>query len=155
MIRQIIKEEIQLLKEYPDHLYQSYEEAVNDAKEYSKRGVMQHVIEVPYYGDSMYNISSRYVDDNTLVSFKDGEKVEFSDDEDFELPKPTRKRNVKTVRITVPDERTLRRIKNTDTFKYLSRLDLKVGENIENVNHTQFSRQKRLFPIIGVNVEEI
>lgn len=64
-------------------------------------------------------------------------------------------RNIKTVKITVPNENVLRRINSTPTFKRLSRQQLKVGENIENVNHSQYADMVRLYPMIGVTVEEI
>lgn len=64
-------------------------------------------------------------------------------------------RNVKTVKIIVPNEQILKRLNSIPTFSRLSRLTLKVGENIENVNHTQFSDMVRLYPMIGVTVEEL
>lgn len=64
-------------------------------------------------------------------------------------------RNVKTVKITIPNEQILNRINSTPTFSRLSRLKLKVGENIENVNHAQFSDMNRLYPLVGVTIEEI
>ena len=63
-------------------------------------------------------------------------------------------RNIKTVKITVPSEEILKRIKSTPTFSRLSRLTLTVGENLENVNHKQFADMKRLYPMMGVSVEE-
>jgi hypothetical protein len=65
------------------------------------------------------------------------------------------RKNIKTVRITIPDEKILKRVNSTPTFSRLSRLKLKVGENIENVNFKQFSDMVRLFPLINVTVEEI
>lgn len=65
------------------------------------------------------------------------------------------RRNVKTVKITIPSERILQRINSTPALNRLSRLKLKVGENIENVNHYQFSEMRRMFPILGVEVEEV
>lgn len=62
--------------------------------------------------------------------------------------------DMKTVKIIVPNEMILKKVNSTPTFSRLSRLKLKVGENIENVNHTQFSNMKRLYPLIGVNIEE-
>jgi hypothetical protein len=67
----------------------------------------------------------------------------------------TVKRNVKTVKITIPNEQILKRINSTPALNRLSRLALKVGANIENVNHTQFADMVRLYPILGVTVEEI
>ena len=67
----------------------------------------------------------------------------------------TTRRNIKTVKITVPNERILRRLNSTPTFNRLSRLKLQVGENIENVNHAQFGDMFRLYPLIGVTVEEV
>ena len=64
-------------------------------------------------------------------------------------------RNIKTVKITVPNEQILKRLNSTPTFSRLSRLRLNVGENIENVNHRQYADMNRLYPIIGVSVEEI
>ena len=63
-------------------------------------------------------------------------------------------RNIKTVKITIPNEEILKRINSTPTFSRLSRLKLKVGENVENVNHKQYADMKRLYPMMGVSVEE-
>lgn len=64
-------------------------------------------------------------------------------------------KNVKVVKITIPSESILKRINSTPALNRLSRLDLQVGENIESVNHTQFSEMKRLYPLLGVTVEDI
>ena len=64
-------------------------------------------------------------------------------------------RNIKTIKITVPNEQILKRLNSTPTFNRLSRLKLQVGENIENVNHAQFADMVRLYPLIGVTVEEV
>ena len=64
-------------------------------------------------------------------------------------------KNTKTVKITVPNEQILKRLNSTPTFSSLSRLNLQVGENIENVNHAQFAYMVRLYPLIGVTVEEV
>ena len=64
-------------------------------------------------------------------------------------------RNIKTVKITVPNEQILKRLNSTPTFNRLSRLKLQVGENIENVNHKQFADMVRIYPLIGVTVEEV
>ena len=64
-------------------------------------------------------------------------------------------KTVKTVKITVPNEQILKRLNSTPTFNRLSRLKLQVGENIENVNHAQFADMVRLYPLIGVTVEEV
>ena len=63
-------------------------------------------------------------------------------------------RNIKTVKITIPSEEILKRLNSTPTFSRLSRLKLKVGENLENVNHKQYADMKRLYPMMGVSVEE-
>ena len=65
------------------------------------------------------------------------------------------RKNIKTVKIIVPNERVLKRLNSTPTFNRLSRLKLKVGENVENVNHKQFSDMNGLYPMINVSVEEI
>ena len=65
------------------------------------------------------------------------------------------KRNVKTVKITIPNEMVLKRINSTPALNRLSRLILKVGENLENVNHYQFAQQMRMFPIAGAKIEEV
>lgn len=64
-------------------------------------------------------------------------------------------RNLKTVKITVPNERILKKLNSTPTFNRLSRLKLQVGENTENVNNKQFADMTRLYPLIGVTVEEV
>jgi hypothetical protein len=65
------------------------------------------------------------------------------------------RRNIKTVKITVPNEQILKRLNSTPALNWLSRLKLQVGENIENVNHVQFSHMERSYPLIGVTVEDI
>ena len=64
-------------------------------------------------------------------------------------------KTVKTVKIAVPNEQILKRLNSTQTFNRLSRLKLQVGENIENVNHAQFADMVRLYPLIGVTIEEV
>jgi len=66
-----------------------------------------------------------------------------------------KKRNIKIVRIIVPNEQILKKINSTPTFDRLSRLNLHVGENIENVNHKQYADMLRLYPLIGVTIEEV
>jgi hypothetical protein len=64
-------------------------------------------------------------------------------------------RNVKTVRIFIPNTNILYRIINTPTFNRLFRTTPIVGENLEFVNHQQFADMNRLFPIIGISFEEV
>lgn len=64
-------------------------------------------------------------------------------------------RNIKTVKITVPTEKHLNRLNDTPTLSRLSRNTLKVGENIERVNHYQFADMIRMYPIVGCSIEEI
>lgn len=64
-------------------------------------------------------------------------------------------RNIKTVQISVPNEQVLSLIKRTPALVNLTRLNLQVGKNIENVNHYQFNKMMGLYPSIGVLVEEI
>ena len=64
-------------------------------------------------------------------------------------------KNLKEVRISIPTEQILKRINSTPTFSRLSRLKLEVGENIEVVNHTQYSDMCRLYPLIGVTIIEL
>lgn len=65
------------------------------------------------------------------------------------------KKNVKTIKVVIPNEGILKRIKTTPTLNNLLRSELKVGENVENVNHSQFSRIQRILPVMGVIVTEI
>lgn len=67
----------------------------------------------------------------------------------------TTTRNVKTVKIIVPCEIILRKVKTTPALNRLTRLNLQVGENIERVNHYQFSELMRIYPIAGCEVIEI
>ena len=62
--------------------------------------------------------------------------------------------NTKKVNINVPNEQILKRLNSTPTFNRLSRLNLKVGDNIEVVNHKQFADMIRLYPLIGVKIYE-
>jgi len=64
-------------------------------------------------------------------------------------------RNVKSVKIIIPNERILQRINSTPTLKRLTRSILKVGENFENVNHQQYSDLLRMYPLLGVTIEEV
>ena len=64
-------------------------------------------------------------------------------------------RNIKKVVITIPNEIILKRVNSTFALNRLSRSNLIVGENEENVNHSQFAEMCRLYPLIGVNVKEI
>jgi hypothetical protein len=65
------------------------------------------------------------------------------------------KTNIKQVKIVIPNETILRRVNSTPTLKRLSRLNLVVGENIENVNHFQFSEMQRMYPILGIEITEL
>jgi hypothetical protein len=65
------------------------------------------------------------------------------------------KQNIKIVKITIPNESVLRLVTNTPSFKRLTKLKLVLGENIEQVNHYQFSEQIRMFPLVGAKIEEI
>jgi len=77
------------------------------------------------------------------------------------LPEKNNKRNVKTIKIFIPNEQILKRIKTTPSLNQWFRSDLKVGDNIENVNHVQFHNIMKLFSSWdyftkqGVTVEEI
>ena len=64
-------------------------------------------------------------------------------------------KNVKTVKITIPNEIVLKRINSTPALNRLSRLILKVGENTEKVNHFQFAEQMRMFPVAGAKIKEV
>lgn len=64
-------------------------------------------------------------------------------------------KNIKTVKIIISNEVILSKINKTFALKQLSRLSLKVGENIEKVNHYQYSEQKRMFACVGVEVVDI
>ncbi len=64
-------------------------------------------------------------------------------------------KNIKKVSITIPSEVILKKVTSTPTFSCLSRLKLVVGENIENVNHKQFSDMVRLYPLLGIEIKEI
>ncbi len=63
--------------------------------------------------------------------------------------------NTKKVKITIPNIQVLKRLTTTPLFQRLTRLKLKLGENIEVVNHCQFESQMRMFPIGGAQIEEI
>lgn len=64
-------------------------------------------------------------------------------------------KNTKTVKIIIPNNQVLNRINNTPALSKLSKLKLVVGENIEVVNHFQYTEQLRMFPILNVKIEEI
>ena len=65
------------------------------------------------------------------------------------------KANIKQVKIVIPNEVILKRVNSTPTLKRLSKLNLVVGENTENVNHYQFSEMKRMYPILGIDIVEL
>lgn len=65
------------------------------------------------------------------------------------------KANIKQVKIVIPNETILKRVNSTPTLKRLSRLNFIVGENIENVNHYQFSEMQRMYPILGIEIIEV
>jgi hypothetical protein len=65
------------------------------------------------------------------------------------------KQNIKKVKITIPNDSILKLVTTTPIFKRLTKLKLVLGENIEQVNHYQFAEQIRMFPIAGVEIEEI
>lgn len=65
------------------------------------------------------------------------------------------KKNIITVRIIVPNEIVLNRINSTPALSKLSRVQLKVGSNLEYVNHFQYSEQMRMFPVCGCKIEKI
>lgn len=64
------------------------------------------------------------------------------------------KRNVKTVKITVPNGAVLDRINSTPALRNCTRLQLVVGDNIEKVNHYQLSQQTRMLALAGCKIEE-
>jgi hypothetical protein len=64
-------------------------------------------------------------------------------------------KGIKIVEITIPNELVLKKINSTPALKRLSRLELSVGKNVENVNHYQFSEMMRMFPIIDCRIVEI
>lgn len=66
-----------------------------------------------------------------------------------------RRRNTKRVVITIDNSEILRILNRTSTFRNLSRLQLKVGDNYETVNHYQYSEMLRMYPIIGVKIREV
>ena len=65
------------------------------------------------------------------------------------------KTNIKKVKIIIPNDIILKRVNSTPTLKRLSKCNLVVGENIENVNHYQFAEMKRMYPILGINLIEL
>ncbi len=67
----------------------------------------------------------------------------------------SKRRNIKTVMITIPNEQILKRLISTPALSRLSRTKLKVRQNVESVNHTQFADMLRIYPIIGVSIVEI
>jgi len=65
------------------------------------------------------------------------------------------KSNLKTVKIIIPNDAVLKRVNSTPALKKLSRLDLVVGDNIEKVNHFQFSEMQRLYPVLNIELIEL
>lgn len=63
--------------------------------------------------------------------------------------------NTKKVKITIPNITVLKIVTTTPLYQRLTRLKLKLGDNFETVNHTQFESQMRMFPIAGATIQEI
>ena len=63
-------------------------------------------------------------------------------------------RNVKTINIYIPNESILKRINSTPTLSRLIRTKLNVGNNIERVNHKQYSDIKRMLPLLDCVISE-
>lgn len=64
------------------------------------------------------------------------------------------KTNIKTITITIPSQEVLNLINHTPALRNLSKLSLKIGENIENVNYFQYSQLKRMYSLIGCTINE-
>lgn len=68
----------------------------------------------------------------------------------------SKKINLKTVKIYVPNEGALRTLTRTPTLNQWVRSKLKVGDNYERVNHTQFHNIKKMYSLVnGVTVEDV
>jgi hypothetical protein len=65
------------------------------------------------------------------------------------------KKNLKKVRITIPNDEVLKNVNKTPLIRDLSRLRLQVGENTESVNNVQYSRMMRLYPLVGAEIKQI
>ena len=63
--------------------------------------------------------------------------------------------NVKSIEVEIPNELILKKINTTPTLKRLFRGELRVGKNIENVNHFQFSEIVRFMPILGCSYKQL
>ena len=59
------------------------------------------------------------------------------------------KANIKTVTILISSVEILKKINSTPALKNLTRSNLVVGENTENVNHYQYAQILRMYPIVG------
>ncbi len=64
-------------------------------------------------------------------------------------------KNVKKITIDIPNEQILKRVLSTPTLNRLVRTPLKVGINVEMVNHKQFSDIMRMYPLLGIEINEI
>jgi hypothetical protein len=64
-------------------------------------------------------------------------------------------KNVKEISINIPNEHILKRVMSTPTLNRLVRTELKVGQNIERVNHKQYSDIMRLYPMLGIEITEL
>ena len=67
----------------------------------------------------------------------------------------TENKNVKEISINIPNEQILKRVMSTPTLNRLVRTELKVGQNIERVNHKQYSDIVRLYPMLGIEINEL
>ena len=67
----------------------------------------------------------------------------------------TENKNVKEISINIPNEHILKRVMSTPTLNRLVRTELKVGQNIERVNHKQYSDIMRLYPMLGIEINEL
>lgn len=62
--------------------------------------------------------------------------------------------NTKKINIIIPNEIILNKITKTPAFRMHGR-NLEVGDNIQYVNHVQFSHIMRMLPIAGCEIMEV
>lgn len=64
-------------------------------------------------------------------------------------------KNTKKIKYVIDHPKRVKLFNSTPAFRELVRKDAKLGENIETVNHYQYSQILKMFPRLNIQVSEI
>lgn len=64
-------------------------------------------------------------------------------------------KNTKKIKYVIDHPKRVKRFNSTPAFRELVRKDAQLGENIEVVNHYQYSQILKMFPSLNIKVTEI